>query len=86
MISLCGKMVKHEEPYLSCYEDNFGNVQEKELPCPTLAYMLYEFLLLIDEHNTAHQNILSLEKCWLTKNCWVQILTTFLGMAVIDLL
>jgi hypothetical protein len=32
MISLCGTMVMHELPYLSCYEDDFGNVQEKELP------------------------------------------------------
>ena len=67
-------------------EDDFGNVQEKELPRPTVAHMLYEFLPLIDEHNKARQNALALEKCWLTKNCWVWLLTTFLGMAVIDLL
>ena len=38
MISSCGKKVMHEEPYLSCYKDNFGNVQAKELltqPLPT---------------------------------------------------
>ena len=86
MISLCGKMVILEEPYLSCYEDDFGNAQEKELPCPTIAHMLYEFLPLIDEHNKACQNALALEKCWLTKNCWVRLLTTFLGIALIDLL
>ena len=86
MISLCGKMVMHEEPYLSRYEDDYGNVQEKELPRPTVAHMLYEFLPLIDEHNKSRQNALALEKCWLTKNCWVCLLTKFLGMAVIDLL
>ncbi len=26
MISSCGKMVMHKEPYLSRYEDDFGNV------------------------------------------------------------
>jgi hypothetical protein len=86
MISSCGKTVMHEEPYLSRYEDDYGNVQEKELPRPTVAHMLYEFLPLIDEHNKSRQNALALEKCWLTKNCWVRLLTTFLGMAVIDLL
>jgi hypothetical protein len=86
MISSCGTTVMHEHPYLSRYEDDFGNVQEKELPRPTVAHMLYEFLPLIDEHNKARQNSLALEKCWLTKNCWVRLLTTFLGMAVIDLL
>ena len=29
MISLCGMTAMHEEPYLSCYKDDFGNVQEK---------------------------------------------------------
>jgi hypothetical protein len=86
MISSCGTTVMHEHPYLSRYEDDFGNVQEKELPRPTVAHMLYEFLPLIDEHNKARQNALALEKCWLTKNCWVRLITTFLGMAVIDLL
>ena len=86
MISSCGTTIMHESPYLSRYEDDYGNVQEKELPRPTVAHMLYEFLPLIDEHNKARQNSLALEKCWLTKNCWVRLLTTFLGMAVIDLL
>ena len=86
MISSCGTTVMHEHPYLSRYEDDFGNAQEKELPWPTVAHMLYEFLPLMDEHNKARQNALALEKCWLTKNCWVRLLTAFLGMAVIDLL
>ena len=51
----------------------------------TVAHMLYEFLPLIDEHNKARQNALAVEKHWLTKNCWTRILTTFLGMSVVDL-
>jgi hypothetical protein len=31
----------------------FGHVQEKELPQPTVAHMLYEFSPLINEHNKA---------------------------------
>jgi hypothetical protein len=38
------------------------HVQEKELPRPTVAHMLYEFLPLIDEHNKSRQNALALEK------------------------
>ena len=85
MVSSCGKTVTHKDAYVSIYEDEIGNVMEKELPQPTISHMLYEFLLLIDEHNKTCQNALTLEKCWLTKNCWVRILTTFLGMAVVDL-
>ena len=52
----------------------------------TVAHMLYEFLPLIDEHNKQRQSALALEKHWLTRNPWVRLHTTFLGMAVIDLL
>ncbi len=76
--------VKPEQSYISQFEDEFGNVQEKELPCPEQAHMLYGFLPLIDEHNKACQNSLALEKCWMTKSCWNQIITTLLGMAVVN--
>ncbi len=76
--------VKPEQSYISQFEDEFGNVQEKELPCPEQAHMLYGFLPLIDEHNKACQNSLALEKCWMTKSCWNWIITTLLGLAVVD--
>ena len=53
MVSSCGKTVMHKEPYVSHFEVVYANVQEKHLPHPTIAHMLYEFLLLIDEHNKA---------------------------------
>ena len=55
MVSSCGKTVRHEQSYISRFEDEYGNVQEKELPRPAQAHMLYEFLPLIDEHNKARQ-------------------------------
>jgi predicted negative regulator of RcsB-dependent stress response len=39
---------------------------------------------LIDEHNKQRQNLLGLEKRWLTKNPWYRLVTTMLGMAVVD--
>ena len=85
MVSSCGKTVMHVDPYILGFKNEYCNVQEKELSCPTVAHMLYEFLPLIDEHNKAWQNALALKKHWLTKNCWTRILTTFLGMSVVDL-
>jgi hypothetical protein len=32
MVSTCGKTVMHLQPYIFCFEDEYGNVQEKELP------------------------------------------------------
>jgi hypothetical protein len=76
----------HEQAYLSRYEDEYGIVQQKELPRPAVAHFLYEFLPLIDEHNKARQSALALEKKWLTKCPWTRILTTLLlGMAIVDL-
>lgn len=71
--------------YTSRFEDDFGNVTEKELPRPTVAHFLYEFLPLIDEHNKSRQNVLGLERHWLTKDCWFRILTTLIGMSLVDL-
>jgi hypothetical protein len=59
MVSSCRKIVRHEQSYISRFEDEYGNVQEKELPRPVQAHMLYEFLPLIDEHNKAGQNSLA---------------------------
>jgi hypothetical protein len=73
------------QAYLSRYEDEYGIVQQKELPRPAVAHFLYDFLPLIDEHNKARQSALALEKKWLTKCSWTRILTTLLGMAIVDL-
>lgn len=86
MVSSCGKTVAHEELYISRFEDEFGQVNSKQLPRPAIAHFVYEFLPLIDEHNKARQNGLALEKVWLTKNPWTRILITLLGMAVVDVM
>ena len=67
MVSICEKTVMHRDPYISRFEDEYSNVQEKEFLRPTVAHMLYEYLPLICKHNTAQQNAIALKKCWLTK-------------------
>ena len=64
----CGSTVRHETNYRSKYEDEYGNVIEKELPRPTITHFIYEFLPLINEANKTRQSILALERVWLTKN------------------
>ena len=84
IVSSCGTTVRHEQNYFSKFENEFGQVEVKELPRPAIAHMLYEFLPLIDEHNRQRQGILSMERKWPTKNCWMRIITTLIGMAVVD--
>ena len=84
-VSTCGTTVRHQIDYRSCYEDGYGNPTFKLLPRPSIAHFVYEFLPLIDEHNKARQSILALEDKWPTKCCWFRLITTFVGMAVVDL-
>ena len=84
-LSTCGKTTPCEVKYETHFEDAYGNTQYKEIDRPDIAHFLYEFLPLIDEHNKQRQNLLNLESCWPTKDCWFRLLTTLLGMAVVDM-
>ena len=83
-VSTCGTTIRHEIDYRTSFDDGFGNISSKPLPRPSIAHFLYEFLPLIDEHNKARQSALALEEKWPTKCCWFRLLTTFIGMAVVD--
>ncbi len=85
MVSSSGTTVRHETDYRSSFSDGFGNTDSKALPRPAVAHFLYEFLPLIDEHNKTRQSNLALERKWPTKCCWFQLMTTFIGIAVVDL-
>ena len=66
------------------FENEYSNVEVKEFSRPAIAHMLYMVLTLIEEHNRQRQGILSMERRWHTKNPWTRILTTLIGMAVVD--
>ena len=85
ILSTCGSTAPAEKMYLSYFEDDYGNVSSKEISRPELAHLLYDYLPLIDEHNKQRQRILGLEKRWPTRNCWFRLLTTLLGMSIVDM-
>jgi hypothetical protein len=84
-LSTCGKTTPHETKHMSHYEDDFGNVVHNEINRPAICHFLCEHLPLIDEHNEQRQNLLNLERCWCTKDPWMRLLTTTLGMCVVDM-
>ncbi|CAB9499209.1 unknown protein [Seminavis robusta] len=84
-ISTCGSTEPSEIKYESKFEDAWGNTCSKMLNRPRLCHFIYEYLPLIDEHNKQRQNLLALEKCWLTKDCWTRLLTTLLGQSIVDM-
>ena len=57
----------------------------KEIPRPDIADFLFCFLPIIDNHNKSRQHHLALEQSWQTRNCWFRLLTTLIGMSVVDL-
>ena len=85
VVSTCGSTAPHQDKYLSHFEDDFGNVTAKEINRPSICNFLYEYLPLIDEHNKQRQNILNLERNWATKDCWFRLLTTMVGMSIVDM-
>ena len=85
IVSTCGSTEPHPTKYVSRFEDEWGCPSSKEINRPWISHMLYEFLPLIDEHNKQRQSLLNLERCWPTTNCWFRLLTTLMGMSVVDM-
>ena len=85
VLSTCGSTKPAEKMYMSYFEDDYGNVGSKEINRPELAHLLYDYLPLIDEHNKQRQKNLGLERKWPTRNCWFRLLTTLLGMSIVDM-
>ncbi len=86
IVSTCGDTSTHEDKYMSPYEDDWGySIQYKRLNRPQIAHFLYKYLLLIDKHNGQLQNLLILERKWCTKDCWFWLVTTLVGMSVVDM-
>jgi hypothetical protein len=84
-ISTCGSTTASPIKYESKFENDWGEVDFKEIDRPDIVHFLYEYLPLIDEHNKQRQSLLSLEKRWLTKDPWFRLLCTILGMSVVDM-
>ena len=85
IVSSCGKSIRHEKNYVTHYEDEYGQVNEKELPRPAMAHNLFDLLPSIDEHNKQRQSVLALETTWLTKSGFSRNLITFTGMSCVDI-
>jgi hypothetical protein len=86
MLSTCGSTEPSDKLYTSYLEDDFGNLGSKEVNWPKLAHLIiYDYLPLIDEHNKQRQKILCLERKWPARNCWFRLLTTLMGMCIVDM-
>jgi len=84
-LSKCGSTNPAANSYMTHFEDEFGTICTWSIPQPSILEWVYDYLPLIDEHNKQRQNLLHLKKKWPTKNCWFHLLTTLVGMCVVDM-
>ncbi len=84
-VTTCGSTHPAVNSYETHFEDEFGVVQTRKIRRPRILEWVYDYLPLLDEHNKQRQSLLRLEKKWPTKNCWFRLITTLVGMSIVDL-
>jgi len=84
-VTTCGKTTASPFKYECKFEDEWGNADFKEIPRPDIVHFFYEYAPLIDEHNKARQAVIALEKRWPTRNPWFRLLTTVVGISIVDM-
>ena len=70
---------------MDSFEDDFGNATYEEINRPSTCHNLCVDSPLKDEHNKMRQNILGLEKKWLTKDFWFCLLTTASELTIVGM-
>ncbi len=68
------------DPYEMKLTDSYGNVKTRFVDRPQVISKFFQTSNVIDTHNQLRQNLLQLEKNWLTKNAYFCLSTTLLGI------
>ena len=66
------------------YTDSYGNICTRHVERPDVISKFFATSNVIDTHNQLRQDLLQLEKKWLTKNAYFHLCTTIIGMNVTD--
>ena len=77
-------MTKLGDPYNAKFPDQYGNVKVREVDRPAIVSTYFQVSNKVDRHNHVRQYLLKLEKLWVTENPWFRIVTTIIGMTVVD--
>ena len=75
---------KPGEPYEMKYTDSFGNVCTRKVERPDVLSKFFKDSNKLDAHNHARQDCLGLEKDWVTQDCYFRLVTTLIGINVVD--
>jgi hypothetical protein len=72
------------DPYEMKYTDTYGNICTRYVDRPEVVSKFFASSNVIDTHNQLRQDLLQLEKTWLTKNPFFRLSTTLIGINVTD--
>lgn len=72
------------KPYVTKWPDDYGNIKSRDVLRPDCIGKYFSTSNIIDVHNQLRQNELALEQHWRTNNPWFRIITTVIGMTVVD--
>ncbi len=79
-----GSIAPSPNPYKIRFPDQYGNLRFRNIPRPGIVNLYYQYNNKIDVHNNFRQNFLGLEKKWITLNPYFRMLTTIIGVDVVD--
>ena len=71
-------------PYIARFADEHGNVRERRVLRPKCLSVYFGVSNIIDVHNHFRQGILRLEMLWKTPNPWFRLVSTIIGVTVVD--
>lgn len=72
------------KPYIARFTDKYGNINGRSVQRPEVLSKYYAQSNKVDMHNQSRQGDLRLERHWKTDDCWFRIITTFIGITVVD--
>jgi hypothetical protein len=72
------------DPYEMKNTDSYGNICTHIVDWPDVVSKFFASSNVIDTHNQLHQDLLQLEKKWLTKNPFLRLTTTLIGVNAMD--
>jgi hypothetical protein len=70
------------DPYEMKFTDSYGNIVTHFVDCPEVVSTFFKTSNTIDTHNQLRQDLLQLEKKWLTKNPFFRLTTTLIVINV----
>lgn len=73
-----------DTPYLASFPDEFNNVKKRAVERPQVISIYFQCSNAFDKSNQTRQDMLGIERLWLTNDCWFRTSSSFLGFIATD--